>query len=136
MSYSLDALQTVADCDAMLSMANSAKGALEAKQVELNNMRVRYGANAVEVSAELPAAEVELASKVAGAPALPEGPSKKRYMHEMRRLESRVYLLTTKGEKFGSFAEIEKQWEIARVARELTETDAYIAAIEAKKATL
>ncbi len=136
MIYSVSSLQTVADCNTMLSMANNDKSALLLKQADLQLTKTRYQQTAVDVEAELPLVQAEVASKTASVASAPEGSVKELYKHQLRKAESKLYVLTTKKAAYGSIAVLDKEWELARVEHDLTEVDALIAAIEARKVEL
>jgi hypothetical protein len=67
---------------------------------------------------------------------LPEGPSKDDAINKLRRLEYKKFLLENRKESYGTVALLEKEMDLARVYQEIDEVDAFITAIETKKATL
>ena len=136
MIYSVSTLQSVADCDEMLSSANNDKAALTVKQTNLQFAQTRYQANSVELAQELPAVQAELDATNTIIATLPDGPRKNGFIYDRRKLENRLQLLNTKKASYGSLALLDKEWELARVVHDLAEVDALIAAVNARKAAL
>jgi hypothetical protein len=137
MSYSVSSLQTLADCDAMLILANKEKAALLSKQSVLEQAKIRYQTNSVEAESELPSVIGDLAHLNALIPTLIDGSSiKKKWEEERRKKESRLFMLTNKKEGFGTYAMLETELELSGVEFQLAETEAFIVAINARKAAL
>ena len=136
MIYSVSSLQTVADCDELLNMANKNKGALLARQVNLQQDKLLYQSNSVDIEAEIPSVLAELDFLNGVIPTLPEGTLKNKRLDEKRRQECKLYMLNNRKANNGTLAVLENELEQAGVEHELTEVDAFIAAIIAKKADL
>jgi len=137
MIYSANSLQTVADCDEMINMANGNKSVLVFKQTELVFIKTRYQANTMEVEQEMVIALAELASTNAILPTLPDGSTKKKYhLNEQRKQETRVYQLENKKASYGTLALLTKELEQSSVEHELADLEDFIAAVTIRKGEL
>ncbi len=136
MSYSVTTLQTVADCDAMLTKANNDKAVLSARKVNLELERTRLQDNSMEADAKLPIVQGRLNAYNSVIPTLPAGPEKDKQEYLRRLEENRLFVLTNKKANYGSIVQLDGENELASLELELTEKDAFIAAINARKAAL
>ncbi len=136
MSYSVSTLQTLADCDELLSIANKEKAAMLFRQTALLYNKTRYADDSVQVEASLQAAIVQLAGLNTLIAPMPDGKDKEDYLQQKRDVETKIRLLKGKIATFGTLAQLNKEWGLARVALDLSEADAFIASITARKAQL
>ena len=136
MSYTVASLTVAADCDLTLAMANKQKSDLMYRKISLERQQKRYAENAIEVESELQTANAEAAALDSVIASLPDGDIKDDNITRKKRLELKQFLLTEKKENYGGVALLDKEYDLARVNKELEETEAFIAAIIARKAVL
>lgn len=136
MTYSVNQLATVAECDAVLGIANKEKADLQWRQSSIQRRQSAYAESSVEIAAELAAVNAELAAYVSIIANLPEGPAKQEALNRQKKLEYRQFLLTDRKEDYGSVALLEKEMELGQLEKQVEEVDAFIAAITARKAAL
>lgn len=136
MEYSVNALTTAADCDLLLSLAAKEKDDLSFRKVSLERQQASFAENAVEIDTELQAATAELTALDTIIAALPAGELKDDNITRQKKLQLKVFLLNDRKGSYGSVALLEKQFDVAKATKSLEEADAYIAALQARKAQL
>jgi hypothetical protein len=136
MPYSVSSITTAADCDLLINMTNKQKNDLAYRKLSLERQRANYAETSLELEAELQTVNAEAAALDAVIATLPDGDVKDDNVTRKKRLELKQFLLTEKKENYGGVALLDKEYDLARVNQELTETDAFIAALEARKAAL
>lgn len=136
MSYSVNSLQTVADCNEAINTASKDKNALLAKQALLIVAKNRYTDNSVKVETEIPIVEAKIAYLVGILDGIPAGATRAQEEYNKRKEENKLYQLNTKKLNYGTLAMLDKEFELQRVAHEVVEADAFIAAINARKLEL
>lgn len=136
MNYSVQNLTQVADCDALLNWAAKEKADLNFKKLSDERMTARYAENAQELDVALQSVIAELGALETIIPALPEGPTKDDAIEKKVRLEYKKFLLETRRESYGTVALLEKEMDLGRIIQEIAEVDAFITAVETKKASL
>jgi hypothetical protein len=136
MEFSLNQVTTIAECDALLSIAQSEKNELTYRQTTLNYQMENKAEDSIEFSAELSAATTELESLTASLANMPEGPAKVDATKRKMRLELRVYTMNQRASSFGIVAVIDRQFEIAQVEERLSITNDFINQVEARKGQL
>lgn len=136
MNYSVSNLTQVSDCDVLLAWAQNEKADLTFRKLSVERLTNRYAETSVEVSTELQGVIAELAAIDSFIAILPDGPSKEEALDKKTRLEYKRFLLENRRDSYGVVALLEKEMDLGRVEQELVEVDVFIAAIEAKKATL
>jgi len=136
MSYSVNALTTVADCDVLLAMAIQRKGELLHRRENITYQKDNNAVTSVELQTELLSVNTELSSVDGIIATLPEGPIKEDYVVKQSRLQWRQKLLNNKKADYGNIAMLDKELELALIDLAIAEVDAFIAAVTAKKATL
>ena len=95
-----------------------------------------YAENAVEVSTELTAKQAELAAPDTVIASLPDGELKDENIKKRKRAEYSIFLLNDRKANYGAVALLDKEYDLQRVLRELEETTALIAEVEARKGTV
>ena len=73
MAYSMDKLTTVAECDAVLTVAEKEKKNLEFRKTSLERQKESYAANSVEIDADLAATDAEVTALQTVVATLPVG---------------------------------------------------------------
>jgi hypothetical protein len=136
MTYSVNQLATVAECDAVLAIANKEKSDLQWRQQSIQRRQASYTESSVEIAAELAAVNAELAAYTNILAGLPEGPAKEETEVRKRKLEYRQFLLTDRQDDYGSVALLEKEMELGQLEKQIAEVDVFIAAVAARKAAL
>ena len=136
MTYSVDSLTSVADCDLMLGAAEKEKNDLSFRKTSLERKQTQFAGNAIEVEAGLQATTAELSALDTIIAALPDGQIKNGNITRKKRLELKLYLLNQKKGDNGGIALVDKEFDLGRVIKELEETDAFITAVKARKAAL
>jgi hypothetical protein len=136
MTYSVTNLTQVADCDALLTWAAKEKADLDYKRLSDERLTARYAETSLELDAILQGVIAELSATETIIAVLPEGPSRDDALNKRTRLEYKKFLLETRKESYGTVALLEKEMELARVNREISEVEIFIAAVETQKATL
>jgi len=120
----------------MLTMANKQKNDLSFRRLSLERQQTSYAENAVELDAELQITNAEATALDTVIAALPDGETKDDNVTRRKRLELKQFLLNEKKVNFGGVALLDKQFDLARVNKEIEETDTFIAAVQARKAVL
>lgn len=136
MNYSVQNLTQVSDCNALLTWAAREKSDLNFKKLSDERLTVRFAETSQELDAILQGVLAELAATETIIAVLPEGPSKDEAINKKTRLEYKKFLLENRKESYGTVALLEKEMDLARVEQEIEEVDAFIAAVEEKKAAL
>jgi len=136
MNYSIFHLTQVADCNVLLSWAAKEKADLNFKKLSDERQTERFAENALELDAVLQGVLAELAATETIISVLPDGPSKEDALNKKTRLEFKKFLLETRKGSYGTVALLEKEMDLGRIIQELEEVDAFIAAVEARRAVL
>jgi hypothetical protein len=136
MSYSVDKITTVADCDLLLAWAVKEKADLEFKKLSEERLTTNYSTTSIEIDAELQSVITEIASTTTIIATLPDGQSKEDAIKKKVRLEYKKFLLENRKESYGVVALLEKELDLTNVTQSITEVDAFTAAINARKAEL
>ena len=136
MNYSVNKLTSTADCDVMVDLAEKTKDDLQYRKTIIVHQNVSFSGTATEVEAELSAVTTQKNALATVVAALPDGAVKNSNVTKLKRLELKEYLLTQKKDNYGSVALLENEFEQARIDLEIAEADAFIAALNARKAVL
>lgn len=136
MNYSVNNLSTVADCNALITWAGKEKADLNFKKLSDERLTSRIAETSQELDAELQGVLAEISATETIINILPDGPSKDDAINKKTRLEYKKFLLENRRESYGTVALLEKQMDLARVQVELDEVDAFITAVEQRKAAI
>lgn len=136
MNYSLNLVTTIADCDALLNMANDEKNTLEYRQTTLNYQLNNQAESSVEFASDLLAATTELQSVEASIAQMTEGDARNAQIRRKMTLELKIFNMNLRAENYGITSVLSRQMEINQVAQQLEVTDAFIADVEARKLQL
>lgn len=112
------------------------KADLTFRKLSVERLTDRYAETSVEVATQLQGVIAELAAVDSYIAILPDGPIKDEALDKKTRLEYKKFLLEGRVESYGVVALLEKQMDLGRVEQEIAEIDAFMAAIEARKAAL
>jgi len=136
MDYSVNNLSNVADCDALLTWAGREKADLSFKKLSDERLTSRIAETSQELDVELQGVLAEISATETIIGILPDGPSKDDAINKKTRLEYKKFLLENRRESYGTVALLEKQMDLARVQVEIDEVDAFISAVEQRKAAI
>jgi hypothetical protein len=136
MSYSVEKITTTADCDLLLSLAAKEKADQNFKRLSEERLTLNYSETSIEIDAELQTVNTEIAAMETIIATLPEGNSKEEAVKKKTKLEYKKFLLNNRKENYGTLALLEKELDLNRVTVEISEIDAFIEAITARKAAL
>lgn len=137
MAYSVNLLTTVAECDAALAAADSELRDLQHREDNLDYVRENTTESATEVQAELASLTAEINALNTIIPSLADG-TKARKSNEisLRRATNRQAILNDKQDSRGPVALLTRELNLAQVQAQITETNAFKAAVVARKAAL
>ncbi len=136
MSYSVEKITTTADCDLLLAWAAKQKADLNFKKLSEERLTNNYSTASIEIDAELQSVNTEITATETMIAALPAGNSKEDAVKKKVRLEYKKFLIENRKESYGVVALLEKELDLAKVSLQLSEIDAFTAAITARKAAL
>ncbi|WP_136667892.1 hypothetical protein [Flavobacterium sp. H122] len=134
--YSIEKLTQVSDCDAVLTWAQTEKENLELKKLNESKLTRNYSNTSLSIETELQAVITQINTINAILPTLPEGSIKEDNLKKLRKLDYRKFLLEDRRINYGVVALLEKELDVERLSKEITEIDAFITSITQKKATL
>ena len=137
MAYSVNLLTTVAECDAALAAADSELRDLQHREDNLDYVRENTTESATEVQAELASLTAEINALNTIIPSLADG-TKARKSNEisLRRATNRQAILNDKQDSRGPVALLTRELNLAQVQAQITETNAFKAAVVARKTAL
>lgn len=115
MNYSVQNLTQVADCDVLLTWAQTEKAALDHKRYSEQYQSTRVAKTATEIAALLQAFTADIAQQETIIAGLPEGPVKQNRIYEKTKLEHKVFLLEHRKASYGVVAQLEQEMELGRV---------------------
>jgi hypothetical protein len=136
MSYSVNKITTVADCDLLLAWAAKEKADLNFKKLSEERLTNNYSNASIEIDAELQSVLTEITATETIIATLPAGTSKDDAVKKKVRLEYKKFLLENRKESYGVVALLEKELDLTNVTQSLAEIDAFSAAITTRKAAL
>jgi hypothetical protein len=136
MSYSVNKITTIADCDLLLAWAAKEKADLNFKKLSEERLTTNYSTASIEIEAELQSVLTEITATETIIAALPAGNSREDAVKKKVRLEYKKFLLENRKESYGVVALLEKELDLTTVTSNLAEIDVFIAAITTRKAAL
>lgn len=136
MSFSINRLTTTEECDNMLALVQKERSDVDYRKQTQERRRDSYSERSSQVSADLQAVITEIASLTTVIASLADGDVKDELEGRKTRLEYRKFLLEERSENYGNIALIDQELAVALSELILTEIDAFIAQVEAHKATL
>lgn len=136
MTYAVQNLTLVADCDTLLALAAKERADLDFKRLSEERMTLKFAATAQQIDAELQSVSAMLAALETIIATLPEGPAKDAEEDRRTRLEYRKWTLENRKEANGAVALLEKEMDLSRSLSQLTEVDGFVEAVRARKAAL
>lgn len=136
MAYSLARLTSRAECDTLLEMAQDDRKTLEFRKLSFERQQESYQDKSLDVQTELQAVQAQLTALNTIIPALPEGDEKENQITKQKKFEVRQRELNDRQEDYGVTALLDKEFDIACIAKSLEDLTVYVAALEARKAEL
>lgn len=136
MNYSVTTLTKVADCDTVLALIEKEKKDLSHRKLSLERQQENYANTTLEVASEIEVLNAELSAVNTVIATLPNGDTKDDNIKRQKKLEYNLFLLTNRKANYGAIALLEKEFDIARIERELEEADAFAAAVTARKTSI
>lgn len=136
MDYTLTAITSVADCDALLQIADIDQQELNYKKIQQDRAYSLTSSGSSGVEAQLTATISEITGLEAAVANLPEGPAKQNLVDRIADLQHKKYLLEKRKRRYGSLAMLQKQFDISCIERQLAESVSFIDAVTRRKADL
>lgn len=136
MAYTVNVLTTVAECDQRLTTAGQLRAVVLNRQQNLLLLITQLALAAPQALAELQGTTATLNGIVTMLTTLPEGPAKVKYETEKERLEYQQQVLARRVDTNGPMALLDRELDLGRITAELIEIDAFIAAVQARRAVL
>ena len=136
MSYSVNLLTTVADCDWVILVAEKEKADLSFKKTSVERQKDTYASNSLSIDADIAATDAEIAALTPVIASLPAGAAKDDNETRLKKLELKKFLLAQKDKNYGSVALLMRENDLERIVKEVDAVDAFIAAINTRKADI
>jgi hypothetical protein len=134
--YSIEKLTQVSDCNAVLTWAQNEKESLELKKLNESKLTKDYSTTSLSIDTELLSVTTQINAINTVLPTLPEGSVKEEHLKKLKKLDYKKFLLEDRRINYGVVALLEKELDVERITKEITEIDAFIASVTQKKATL
>lgn len=136
MLYSLTALASVADCDALLDLANLEQEDLDLKKMQQDRQYriVTSGSTGVEV--ELAGVISQITGLETAVAVMPEGAAKQDLVDKLTDLQHKKFLLEKRRRRYGTLALLQKEYAISAIEKQIAENTDYMAAISQRKSEL
>ena len=136
MAFSVELLSTVADCDALIGIANKERGDLDFKRVTLVRKQSVSSTTAASIEVDIASVNAELNSCAIQLETLPPGPARDKVLDDQYRAQFKLYQLNTRRNATGTRAVSQQAYDIECVDVTIAQNVAYIAALNARKAEL
>ena len=136
MSNNIINLETISDCDSILELANGRKVELERKLAQATQEQARLTTSAASLDQNIDWVTSDLAILNAEIAAMPEGPAKEAAITKRMRLELKLRVFGAGIDNYGLVGLLEAELDADRIDGSLQRVNAFIAELEAKKATL
>ena len=127
--YSILLLTKKDDCNTMLDIANEEKATLEFRKVSLERHKATSSGSSIDLEAELAGIIAQMAASQTIINTIPDGDTKTKEITKLKGLDYRKDVLTQRKARHGILAVLETEYDIARVEKDIVETDVFIAAI-------
>jgi hypothetical protein len=129
-------LTTVADCDSVILVAEKEKADLSFKKTSVERQKDTYANNSISIDADIAATDAEIAALTPVVASLPAGAAKDDNETRLKKLELKKFLLAQKDKNYGSVALLMRENDLERIVKEVDAVDAFIAAINVRKAAI
>ena len=136
MAYTITALATVADCNALLDIANLDQEDLDFKKTQQERQYRLVTSGSTGIETELAGVISQITGLEAAVANLPEGPAKQDLDDKLVDLQHKKYLLEKRRRRYGTLALLQKEYAIAGIDKLIAENVSYIDAVTQRKAQL
>jgi len=136
MDYSLAKLATIEACNQKLVEINMEKEDLNVKKVQLTRKHTAGEVNSPLITTQIAELQLEINGLDAMIATYPDGDLKNQYLAKRSTKVAKLNTLTQRLEGFNDMALLDQEYEVNCIDRSLVETDAFIAAVTARKAEL
>jgi hypothetical protein len=136
MDYSIEKLQTAADCNSLQALVNKEKSDLEYKKLTLERSHSNYSERSTRISSDLALTTTEISALATILETLPEGNAKEEASVKKTKAEYHLFTLNEQSDQYGVVPLLEKEMEITLIEKQLAEMDVFYQAVEDKKNTL
>jgi hypothetical protein len=136
MSYSFNSITTVADCDALLLLANNEKNEIT-YAIDTVTRRINSMTNSVtELATDLASVQAELSTTQTIIASLPEGEVKEAQITKRMKLEVRLRVLNDRIDDYGAVALLQRQNELEIEQAALDRQEIFITEIQNRRAQI
>jgi hypothetical protein len=134
--YNLEMITRAADADQLLRMAQREKRSVFVRRENTSLRNEDASEDGAERQADILSAEAELKSLEAVIESLPDGPRKQLEITNRMAVEVRLRRLTQGGSSDDPISIVERAFDVDRFDRDIEGIEAFVAAVEARKAEL
>lgn len=134
--YSTNKLLTAAECDQAIALATNRKAEFTFDQTVQDHSLVGQAKNAAIETANLISVNAQITGTEASIAVTTDGTFKTSLINKLRRLNDRKDNLNERMQKGGNISLLDAELDTVLIDRQMTEIDAYIAAVTAQKAKL
>jgi hypothetical protein len=136
MNYSISSIQTVAACDALILMVNKEKSDHEFRKLSLTRQYESLTENSTENNADLVKINNELNTINTIMQTLSPGEYLTELMSKKKKLESKQFDLDNKVAEYDIKSKFEKELDINNAESQISNVDALLAALDARRTEL
>ena len=136
MSFSTNVLSTIAECDAVLTVATKEKRGLQYKKSSLDKQKESFSESSTTVDQDLTEIDAKVLALQTIVATLPEGDLKEENKIKLKSAEARQMALSRRDKNYTTVALLSLELDLERVQKESDAIDQFIADINSKKATL
>jgi hypothetical protein len=136
MNYSTTNLSSASECDALLSLANRDKENLLYRRSNLNYRKSQVLASSADFEADYAEVVNDLQSLTTSLLTFPEGKRKEEMITDKMALEVKLRVMNERKDNYGIIGILQREYDLAVIDESIAETDAFIAAIDTRKAQL
>ncbi|MFC7772486.1 hypothetical protein [Flavobacterium sp. GCM10027622] len=134
--YSISKITQTSDCDVALNWAQKERDILAQKKSIAEKTTLQLGTTAESIEVQLQRLPSELAATELAISLLPDGQLKEAELKRKVRLEYKKFQLESRKESQSFVALVKKEVQVQLINKKLKEYDAFIAALNAHRATL
>lgn len=134
--YSTSKLLTVSECDQVITLATDRKDEFAFDKTVQDHTLSGQEKSTALATANLISVNAQIIGTEAAIAVTSEGKLKTELIGKLRRLNDRKENLNERMQKGGNVALLDTELDSALIAQQMTAIDAYIAAVNAQKATL
>jgi predicted nucleic acid-binding Zn-ribbon protein len=136
MGYTISVLTTVADCDMVMLEATSEKNTLTIRRIAQDSRITSRATEASLIPSQLATVVTQIAFKQSQLAAATTEMEQRELQIELNTLNSRKLRFENRLDAFEGIEQLDKQLEVAKIEAEIAVLDAYLTAIESRKADI